>query len=153
MKTFASLLLALFLSASCDDTSTENQDNIPAKVNEVENRAINGQQWRITHFTNSNVDRTSVFAGYIFEFDSHNLLTSTNGSENLSGTWSVSNTPSDDQMKTEFDNIGFTISFTNPTQFEALTGDWEILSITESRIELRDANNGSQNNMIRFERI
>jgi hypothetical protein len=153
MKTFAVLLLALFALSSCDDTSSENRDNIAAKVNEVENRAINGQQWRITNFTNSNLDRTEVFNGYIFEFDSNNLLTSTNGSDNLSGSWSVKNTASDGEAKTEFDNIDFLISFTNPAQFEALTGNWEIVSITDSRIELRNLKADSQNDVIRFERI
>jgi hypothetical protein len=155
MKTlFTLLLLAFFTVAACDDSTNENQDNTAAQIMEVENRAINGQQWRITNFRQANSDQTSIFNGYIFEFDSNNLLTSTNGSENLAGTWAVKTSGNDDEKKAEFDNLDFSIVFTNPTPFVDLAGNWKISSLTDSTIELRHLTAGkSQPDVIRFERI
>jgi hypothetical protein len=148
------LLLGSFVLFSCDDATTDSKDNSSAKITEVENRAINGQQWRITNFSQASIDQTDLFKGFIFEFDSNNLLTSTNGSENLSGTWSVKNNGSEDATKSEFENIAFTIGFTNPSLFAGLSGNWKIVSITDSKIELRHANaNGLQADVIQFERI
>ncbi|HEY0652579.1 MAG TPA: hypothetical protein VGD65_05595 [Chryseosolibacter sp.] len=150
MKTLTSfLLLGFFVLCSCNDPSAETQDNTAAIINEVENRAINGQQWRITNFANGNQNQTGLFTGFIFEFDSNNLLTSTNGSENLSGTWAIKDSGANEDGKTEFDNVDFSIFFSNPTPFVNLSGNWDISSLTDSTIELRQSN-GS---MIRLERI
>lgn len=155
MKTITTiLLLGVFALSSCEDATNVNQDNTAAKIMEVENRAINGQQWRITNFRQSGADHTTMFNGYIFEFDSNGLLTSTNGSENLSGTWSVRDIGNDGVSKSEFDAVDFSIVFTNPTSFVDLAGNWEISSMTDSKIELRHSDpNGSQPDLITFERI
>lgn len=143
------LLLGFFALCSCDDASTEAQDETTSRINEVENRAINGQQWRITNFAKANQDQTALFSGYIFEFDSHNLLTSTNGSENLAGSWSLKNNSTNEESKAEFDKVDFSISFTNPAPFVELSGNWKISALTDSQIELRQANG----DVIRLERI
>jgi hypothetical protein len=155
MKTFSTLLLlGFFFFSSCDDGTNDNQSSTAAKTMEVENRAINGEQWRITNFTHASIDHTSVFNGYIFEFDSNNLLTSTNGSENISGSWYVKTTGDADKNKTEFDEIDFSMVFTNPPSFADIAGNWKILSITDSKIELRHSGaTRSQEDIIRFERI
>jgi hypothetical protein len=154
MKNLTTLLLLGFITLlSCDDTSTVNNDHTAVGLVEVENRAINGEQWRVTSFTRSSVDHTNLFDGYIFEFDSNNLLTSTNGSDNLSGTWSVKDQKRKENKKSEFDDIGFSIGFTNPTLFEQLSGNWEIVTITDSKIELRNSIRNSQADLITFEKI
>jgi hypothetical protein len=137
---------------SCDN-NTDDQNQSATRVREVENRAINGHQWRVTNYSEVNVDHTATFAGYIFEFDSNNLLTTTNGSENFSGSWSVTNYDKED-IRSEFDDLVFNLNFTNPPVFEDLNEDWEILSMTESKIELRytrGANNLSD--LLTFEKI
>lgn len=150
MKKFGTiLLLGFFALSACDDASTRTEDNTSAKINEVENRAINGQQWRITNFSKASVDQTDRFAGYIFEFDSNNLLTSTNGSENLAGNWSIKDSGGNDESKAEFSSVDFSISFSNPTSFMDLSGNWKIASLTDAKIELRQANG----DVIRLERI
>ncbi len=140
---------------SCDDKNADDQSRHSAKVVEVENRAINGERWRITSYKESNVDQTAAFAGYIFEFDPNRLLTVTNGSDNISGTWSVSADNSDDDNTTsEFDDIDFNISFTNPPLFMELTEDWEIISLSNAKIELRHTSGGNGSiDLLTFEKI
>jgi hypothetical protein len=154
MKQFCCIAFVLTISCmSCDNNVTTDQDKSTAKITEVENRAINGQQWRVTNYTQSDVDQTSAFAGYIFELDANNLLTVTNGVDNFSGTWSVTSDGKNDN-KSEFDDIDFTLNFTNPPAFENLSEDWEISSMTDSKIELRNVHGStSEVDLLRFERI
>jgi hypothetical protein len=155
MRKFVCLtLIAISGLFSCDDNNEKAGNETAAKVTEVSNRAINGRQWRVTNYTEDGLDQTSAFAGYIFEFDTNNLLTVTNGSNNFTGTWSVSSDGSDDDSKSEFDDIDFNIAFTNPPAFAELTEDWSISSIDESKIELRHTSGGSGLvDLLTFERI
>jgi hypothetical protein len=147
--------LFLFVFVACDDDKNDdNQNQRASKVTEVENRAINGQQWRVTNYTNENVDLTASFTGYIFEFDSNNLVTVTNGSDNFSGNWSVTDDGGDDDSKSEFDDIDFNLQFINPPMFVELTEDWEILSISDSKIELRHTSGSNGRiDLLTFEKI
>ncbi|HEY0742088.1 MAG TPA: hypothetical protein VGD40_11530 [Chryseosolibacter sp.] len=150
-----SFVCLMFVGLACDDKNEKDQSAATAKIVEVENRAINGQQWRITNYTESNVDQTASFNGYIFEFDSNNLLTVTNGSDNIAGTWSVvaDNSDDDNDSKSEFDDIDFNLMFTNPEMFAELTEDWEILSINDTKIELRHSSDNGRLDLLTFERI
>lgn len=144
----------MFIGLACDDKNEKDQSAAAARIVEVENRAINGQQWRITNYTESNVDQTASFNGYIFEFDSNNLLTVTNGSDNVAGTWSVVAAKSDDDdSESEFNDIDFNLMFTNPEMFAELTEDWEILSISDTKIELRHSRDNGRLDLLTFERI
>ena len=139
---------------ACDDKNADNKDQNAAKITEVENRAINGQQWRVTNYTHENLDNTASFSGYIFEFDSNSLLTVTNGSDNFSGTWSVTANDGGDDNKSEFNDVDFNLAFINPPMFVELTEDWEILSLTDSKIELRHSSGGNNRmDLLTFEKI
>lgn len=155
LNRFCWIIAAMMLSfVSCDDKNDDNQDQAAAKITEVENRAINGQQWRITNYTKENLDNTASFNGYIFEFDTNNLLTVTNGSDNFAGTWSVTGEDDNDDSKSEFDDIDFNLQFINPPLFVELTEDWEVINLTDSRIELRHSSGGNGRiDLLTFERI
>lgn len=155
MRTLYSFLLLLpFVLLSCDDSSDDNKDQSAAKATEVSNRAINGRQWRVTNYANGGLDQTAAFAGYIFEFDTNNLLTVTNGVDNVSGNWAVKVDGAADDDNDEFKDVDFNIAFTNPPIFEALTEDWAIISITDSTIELKHTSGGTGLvDLLTFERI
>lgn len=147
-------VFVMLIALACDDKNEKDQNAATARIVEVENRAINGQQWRITRYTDSNLDQTSTFNGYIFEFDSNNLLTVTNGSENFAGTWSVlADNSDDDESKSEFDDIDFNLQFTNPAMFKELNEDWEIFSMTDSGFQLRHSSGNGRVDLLTFERI
>jgi predicted nucleotidyltransferase len=48
----------------------------------------------------------------------------------------------DDNSKGEFDDIDFNIAFSSPSDFEELSEDWEIISQTATKIELRHVSGG-----------
>lgn len=104
--------------------------------------------------TPESLDNTASFNGYIFEFDTNNLLTVTNGSDNFAGTWSVTGEDDNDDSKSEFDDIDFNLQFINPPLFVELTEDWEVINLTDSRIELRHSSGGNGRiDLLTFERI
>ena len=144
------LLLIAFHITACDDDSNSRPSN--ARINDVEGTATQGQ-WRITFFEDSGDNETGNFSGYIFEFDANNLLTATNGSNNYAGTWSVTDDGSGDDNN-NYDDIDFNIGFSNPRNFEELSEDWEIISISNTKIELRHVSGGNGGtDLLTFEKI
>lgn len=143
------LIGLLITSCSSDDDGSTN--NNAEEIAQIENTAISGI-WRITNLNDSGEDETSDFAGYDFTFNSDGSLVATNGTNTITGTWSVTddNDDSDSADDIEF-NILFPVSDTN--DFEDLNEDWDIVSISSVRIALIDigeANEGDE--MLTFEK-
>ncbi|HEX6892677.1 MAG TPA: hypothetical protein VF141_18345 [Chryseolinea sp.] len=151
MKTAMFVLLALFFIVACDD---DDNNNSTSEVTKVRNTVVNGQ-WKITYFFDTDTDETDNFAGYVFEFASNDILTATKGSTNVSGSWSVTDNDSgDDHSNGDYDDIDFNISFASPADFEELTEDWEIISLTSTKIELRHVSGGGGGtDLLTFEKI
>jgi hypothetical protein len=139
---FYSLLLMLnftLLSSTCssDDDDGNSNDN-SQDIIQIENTVESGT-WRITSFIDSGQDETTDFNGYNFTFDANGTVNATNGTTSYNGTWSVTNDSSDD------DDIDFNILFPVPdtNDFEDLNDDWDIVSYTDSRINLIDISGGN----------
>jgi hypothetical protein len=138
MKNRMFVLLALLFITACDDD--DNSSN--SKITEVKNTAIDGQ-WKVTYYFDTDTDETANFNGYVFDFGSNDVITATKGSTAHSGSWSVTDDVSgDDNSKGEFDDIDFNIAFSSPSDFEELSEDWEIISQTATKIELRHVSGG-----------
>ncbi|XLS29161.1 hypothetical protein ACJD0Z_18440 [Flavobacteriaceae bacterium M23B6Z8] len=127
-----SLILGLVVTVSCssDDSGSTNSQNIEAVIATAQSGS-----WRITSYVEDGVDETSDFSGYAFTFNSDGSLTAVNGAITVNGTWSVDN---DDSSN----DIDFNIFFASPPDFEELTEDWDIVSRSNSRIQLRDVSGG-----------
>jgi hypothetical protein len=68
------------------------------------------------------------------------VLTSDNGTNTYEGTWSISDSNSSDDSP---DDLDFNILFNLTNDFEDLNDDWDILSVTASKIELVDVSGGN----------
>lgn len=134
----AFLLVIIFTISSCsnDDDST---DDSSSNQDMVENTIQTGN-WRVTKFIDSGDDETSNFSGYTFTFNSDNTLIATNGANTHNGTWSITDSNSGDDS---LDDLHFNIFFATPADFEELTDDWDMLSRTDSKIELIDISGGN----------
>lgn len=126
----------LVLSCSSSDDDSPNSSN---STQEVVDTAQSGN-WVITYFFDTDSEETSNFTGYTFTFGNGGALTATNGSTTVTGTWSVTDSNSNDDSP---DDLHFNINFSSPADFADLTDDWEILSYTSSKIELRDVSGGN----------
>ncbi|NND63794.1 MAG: hypothetical protein HKN48_11460 [Flavobacteriaceae bacterium] len=104
--------------------------------------------WIITYFFDTDSDETSDFNGYIFSFNTDGSLVATKGNNTVTGTWSVqddssNNSSDDDGNSTDDDdfNIFFPVPDTN--DFEDLNDDWDIISVSNNKIELIDVSGGN----------
>lgn len=96
--------------------------------------------WKITFFEEDGNNETNHFSGYNFTFKDDGTLNANNGSNNYNGTWSLSNSSSNDDSQSDLD---FNINFNLSNDFEDLNDDWEIISNSSSKIELKDVSGGN----------
>jgi len=133
--------LLLFISAVSflGTLSCSKDDNNPSSKNMVSN-TVSGGSWRITYFFDTDKEETDHFSGYVFTFGSNGILTAISGVNTYTGSWNVTNSNSSDD---NLDDLDFSISFAAPSDFEELSEDWEILSRTDNKIELRHVSGGN----------
>ncbi|WP_298306957.1 hypothetical protein [Flavobacterium sp.] len=140
LKLIPILLCVFMLNVASMCSNDDNNSNPPADPTPVIN-TVNQGTWRITLYNDSGTIKTSNFTGYNFTFGSGNALTATNGSNAYNGTWSVTSGDSNDDNPSN--DLDFNIGFTTPANFADLTDDWDIVTYTASKIELRDVSGGN----------
>lgn len=144
-------LMSAMCSSDDDDGSPNNNSQ---QIAEIESTAQSGT-WRITNFNDSGQNETSDFNGYDFTFNSDGSLVATNGSNTLTGTWSVTDDSNSNDDSSSDDDIDFNIFFpvSESSDFEDLNDDWDVVSTTSTRIELIDISGGNGGtDMLTFER-
>lgn len=144
---YFSLLMMLSFSLMSTTCSSDDDDGSPndnsQQIVEIESTAQSGT-WRITNFNDSGQDETSDFNGYDFSFNNDGSLVATNGSNTMTGTWSVTD-DSSSSSSSDDDDIDFNIFFPVPdsNDFEDLNDDWDVVSTSATRIELIDISGGN----------
>jgi hypothetical protein len=134
---FYSILACIFLlnTASMCSSDDNSSDTTP-----VINTVTQGT-WHITYYFDTDHDETADFSGYNFTFNSSNVLTATNGTNSYVGSWSVTNDDSNDDNPSS--DLDFNIAFASPSNFADLSDDWNIVSRTDTKIELIDVSGGN----------
>jgi hypothetical protein len=102
---------------------TRNSDSLVTPNNSVTAAA---GQWKVIFYWDKK-DETSNFAGWAISFQPDGKLTATKGGTVVNGTWAQTSSK-------------FSLSFgTDPVLID-LAGNWQIISITDSLIKLKDDN-------------
>lgn len=142
-------LFTLFVLSSC--SSNEDSNSNEKEINEVKAIA-QSNTWQITSFIDSGNDETNHFSGYSFTFNNDGSITASNGSQTHTGSWSVTNSNSNDDSPND---IHFNILFITPTTFDDdLTEDWNIVSKNNTKIELIHISGGNGGtDTLTFEKI
>jgi len=135
---FAFLVGGLFFATSCSSDDDSNPSTTNPSANDVINTVSSGT-WRITSYLDSGQDETADFAGYNFTFGASNVLTATNGTNNYSGIWSVTN---DDDSANDLD-FDILFSAPAPASFQDLSDDWDVVERTSTKVRLRDVSGGN----------
>ena len=144
------MYVAFVSSCSSDDDSsgTSNQDNSADQTTQI---AQDGT-WRVTQFIDSGEDETSDFTGFVFTFNSDGTLVALKGELTVNGTWSVTDgdDSSDDDAGTNDDEFNIFFDVPEINDFDDLSDDWDIVSVSSSKIELIDVSggNGGTDNLI-----
>jgi hypothetical protein len=136
-----SILTLIFVFNVASMCSSDDNSSLSADPTPVINTVTSGT-WRITFYEDSGVNETYHFTGYNFTFGSANVLTATNGTNTYTGSWSVTNDDSNDDSPSN--DLDFNILFSSPANFaDELSDDWDILSRTDTKIELVDVSGGN----------
>lgn len=138
------LLSFTLMSSMCSSDDMENPNDNSQQIMEIENTAKSGT-WIISSYVDSGQDETSDFNGYTFTFGNDGTLMATNGSNNITGTWSITDSSNSNDDSNTIDDIDFNISFSVPTTsvFYDLIDDWELMSLTDNTISLIDVSGGN----------
>lgn len=131
IKLASIVIFSLLFALSC------TKDNID--IAKVKNNVQSGT-WRITKFIDSGVDETNYFTGYNFTFNSSGVLNANNGTNNYNGTWSITDSNSNDDSPNDLD---FNIYFNLTNNFLDLNDDWDFISESSTKIELIDVSGGN----------
>ena len=136
-----SLVIAMLFVLTTSSMCSNDDDGSTSSVNpsDVINIVNNGT-WRITYYYDTDHEETNSFNGYNFTFGESNVLTASNGTNSYTGTWSVTDSNSNDDNLSDLD---FNIAFSSPAQFEELTDDWEIIEKSSTLIKLKDVSGGN----------
>lgn len=140
VSTLSMSLMASMCSSDDDGMNPSDSNNI----SELEDITQTGA-WSITYYIDSGDDETNHFTNYTFTFNTDGTLVATNGDTTVNGTWSITNdsNSSDDDDNNSSSDTDFNIFFASPPNFEDLTDDWDIIEITNSKIELIDVSGGN----------
>jgi hypothetical protein len=77
--------------------------------------------WRITYYWNRDHEETVNFNGYNFTFGADNILTVTNGVNNYTGYWNVTENNSSTNSTAD---LRFNFAFTSPPVFRDIPDNW-----------------------------
>lgn len=155
IATIFSIFIFIITLVGCsedDDSNNSNQINITQATQNTQNGT-----WRISSFIDSGEDETNDFTGFIFDFKNDGSVMASRGELTVLGTWSIndsSNSSDDDDGSS--DDVDFNLFFNVPesNDFDDLSDDWDITSISSSKIELIDVSGGNGGtDILVFEKI
>lgn len=139
---FIVMLSLVLMSTTCSTDDDGITNNNTLQIQSIVNIAQSGT-WKITYFFDTDEEETSNYNDYDFIFASDGNLTASNLSSTITGNWSVTDDSNSSNDSNEDDDIDFNISFSSPAIFQELTDDWDIVSVTETTIELIDISGGN----------
>lgn len=127
-----------FLFLSCESSDDSDGENSMANVEQVKSTVMSGS-WRVALFEEDGVTETNYFTDFTFVFESDGRLTADDGGTSVSGAWSItSDSSSSDVDSSSDDDVDFNIFFASPANFAEISEDWDIVSFSSARIELKD---------------
>ena len=140
---FYSILACVFMLSTASTCSNDDNPSSSSDPNPVIN-TVNQGTWRVTYYYDTDSDETSDFTGYNFTFGASNVLSATNGTNTYTGSWSVTSDDSDDSNDdSSSSDLDFNILFASPANFAELSDDWDIISRTDTKVQLIDISGGN----------
>lgn len=130
------VLLGFILSFSFISCSSNDDDNSNTQNNNGTSEIVVDGSWRVTLFQEDNSNQTNHFNGYSFTFNANGSLIAVNGGTIQTGTWSTNGDDSSNKLWINFP------SAPDDNPFEEISEDWQIISKTASKIELRHVSGG-----------
>lgn len=126
------ILLAIVVFASC--SSEDDSGNANSSEFQQINTTLPQGEWMVSKLIDGNSDHTANFESFVFNFNEDGTVIATNDLFSESGTWVYDNASSDmEELVLQFSEI---------TPFDEINDDWEIVSVSNAKIELSDISGG-----------
>lgn len=114
----------LDLQRVCENSITD------ADVLEIRDFMMGGD-WIVASYVEDNVDMTNIYGGYSVSFIADNQISIMEGGEVFgAGLWRV--------LRNSEEKLKVFLNFGENNPFNELTDDWEVVSVVDGRIELKD---------------
>ncbi|MBO0329042.1 hypothetical protein [[Muricauda] lutisoli] len=122
----------------CDDSANDGD------VTEIRDIAMGGP-WNVALYQEGEVDMTASYAGMDFDFSTmYQIEVSVNADPIANGLWRV--------LRDSNEGLKFYINFDTGDDLADLTDDWQIVSVTATRIELKDVSDDGSVDTLVFEK-
>lgn len=123
------LLFCLFaLSSLITIHSCSDEDDTELTIEQKQNVVTSGD-WQISRFIDDGNDETSDFSEYAFRFEENGEILAITLTGNSTGTWNIDEDGSEDDL---------VLNFNTSNELRELNEDWDILLLSNERIELSD---------------
>ncbi|MAP80846.1 MAG: hypothetical protein CL526_07130 [Aequorivita sp.] len=132
MKKILILALTVIIASAC--SSSDDAGDVNTSEFEEITTILPQGKWFISRLIDGNSDKTSEFESFDFTFNTDGTVKAQNNLFTENGTWNYDNSSSDDEE--------LVLQFGNTTPFDEINDDWEIVSISNSQIELSDISGG-----------
>jgi hypothetical protein len=130
------ILLALVVFASC--SSDDDSGNVNTNEFEnIKNTLIQGE-WKVSKLIDGQSDYTADFESFVFTFNEDGTVVAQNDLFTENGTWAYDNSSSSSDSSEEL-----ILQFSEMTPFDEINDDWDIVSVSNSKIELSDVSGGN----------
>mgnify|MGYP003644919013 CR=1 FL=1 len=127
------LLLAVVVFASCSSDDDAGDAN-STEFQQIETVLPQGK-WMVSKLIDGDSDHTSDFESFEFTFSEDGSVTAQNDLFTEPGTWSYDNSSSSSEE--------LVLQFSGTTPFDKLNDDWDIVSVSNSKVELSDVSGGN----------
>ncbi|HET8803206.1 MAG TPA: hypothetical protein VFM72_01410 [Aequorivita sp.] len=131
MKKILILITAIvFAACSSDDDSGDANTN---EFEQIETTLPQGQ-WEVSKLIDGQSDHTADFESFVFTFKVDGTVTAQNDLFTENGTWAYDNSSSSEEL---------ILQFGSTTPFDKINDDWDIVSQSNTKIELSDDSGGN----------
>ncbi|HBC02627.1 MAG: hypothetical protein CL528_11210 [Aequorivita sp.] len=129
-RLFIVLAITIFAACNTDDDSGN------VNTNEFENikTTLPQGEWEVSKLIDGQSDHTVDFESFVFIFNEDGTVVAQNDLFTENGTWAYDNSSSSSEE--------LVLQFSQQTPFDQINDDWDIVSVTNSTIELSDVSGG-----------
>lgn len=100
--------------------------------------------WFVASYLDDGNNQTATYAAYTVDFLSNGSVTANNGSQTLTGSWSVTVSGS---------GLDVLLDFGAQVPFDEFNDDWDVEGFTETSIDLKDVSGDGSIDNLRFEKL
>jgi len=137
-RLFIVAAIVIFASCSSDDDSG---DVNTSEFEQVKTTLPQGK-WKVSTFNDNGIDKSEEFESFKFTFNKDGSVEAQNDLLTELGTWNYDNTSSSsEKLNLKFGEI-------NP--FDEISDDWNIISVTNSKVELSDDDGNGDIELLTF---